>query len=119
MRKEERYAFNVGEEGLNYDVLDKSYNGSTQSFLLRNGLKPGLKVLDEGCGSGVMTAWIANAVGETGHVTAIDNSPEQLSLARRTLKHHGMNNTETLVCSAYDITSLGENYTRDPSKCDF
>jgi ubiquinone/menaquinone biosynthesis C-methylase UbiE len=37
-------------------------------------LKPGLKVLDVGCGTGAISKDIAALVGETGHVTGIDNT---------------------------------------------
>jgi SAM-dependent methyltransferase len=35
-------------------------------------IRPGDRVLEVGCGQGDMTAVIADAVGETGHVTAVD-----------------------------------------------
>ena len=31
---DEKYDFDIGEEGLSYDLLDESYNTSTQKFLL-------------------------------------------------------------------------------------
>jgi ubiquinone/menaquinone biosynthesis C-methylase UbiE len=37
-------------------------------------LKPGLKVLDVGCGTGAISKDIAMLIGETGHVTGIDNT---------------------------------------------
>ncbi len=107
---EEKYDFEIGEEGLSYDILDESYNTRTQQFLLEAGLTQGMKVLDVGCGAGVMTAWMAGQVGDQGHVTALDNSPEQLSVAKQRVEKSGLSNVETKVLSAYDIEKLGERY---------
>ncbi|STX27538.1 Putative methyltransferase [Legionella beliardensis] len=106
----EKYDFEIGESGLSYDLLDESYNASTKKFLLDAGLAKGMKVLDVGCGAGVMTSWIANYVGKEGYVTAIDNSPEQLKVTHRTLQQNKIANVSTTVLSAYDIAELGENY---------
>jgi SAM-dependent methyltransferase len=46
------------------------------------GIRPGMRVLDIGCGNGVTTAALAELVGETGHVTGVDFSEERLALAR-------------------------------------
>lgn len=107
---DEKYDFDIGEEGLSYDLLDQSFNSSTKKFLLNAGLTQGMKVLDVGCGAGVMTSWMAHQVGKEGHVTAIDNSPEQLSVTQRTLKNQPISNVTTKVLSAYDIDQLGEKY---------
>src|SRR5436190_2176638 len=107
---DEKYDFDIGEEGLSYDLLDQSFNSSTKKCLLNAGLTQDMKVLDVGCGAGVMTSWIANQVGNGGHVTAIDNSPEQLSVTQRTLKNQNLSNVTTKVLSAYDIEHLREKY---------
>ncbi len=46
------------------------------------GIKPGMHVLDVGCGSGITTAALADLVGEKGHVTGLDFSEERLDIAR-------------------------------------
>lgn len=105
----EKYEFNVGD-GLDYDILDKSYNETTQRLILKNGLKPGMTVLDVGPGAGVMTAWLSQQVGDTGCVVALDESPEQLDVTRSTLKRLNVNNVKTMVHSAYDIGSLDKKF---------
>jgi SAM-dependent methyltransferase len=47
----------------------------------RLGLQPGLDVLEVGCGTGQVTAWLADAV-RPGSVTAVDFSPEMLMRAK-------------------------------------
>lgn len=46
------------------------------------GLKPGMRVLDVGCGNGITTAALAEVVGPSGHATGLDFSDERLTEAR-------------------------------------
>ena len=45
------------------------------------GIKPGMHVLDAGCGSGTTTAILKEVVGDTGRVTGLDFSASRLSEA--------------------------------------
>ena len=49
-------------------------------------LRPGEHVLDAGCGTGLLTREIAIAVGPSGCVVGIDNSPDMLDPARKRCK---------------------------------
>ncbi|KAL2168334.1 hypothetical protein VTG60DRAFT_7378 [Thermothelomyces hinnuleus] len=52
-------------------------------FLLdRLQLRPGMRVLDVGCGPGNLTAHIASLVGSEGSIVGVDPSPERIGLAR-------------------------------------
>ncbi|MBC7246912.1 MAG: methyltransferase domain-containing protein [Actinobacteria bacterium] len=53
------------------------------------GIRPGSRVLDAGCGTGLIIPWLLEAVGEAGHVTALDIAERMLALARE--KHAGPN----------------------------
>jgi ubiquinone/menaquinone biosynthesis C-methylase UbiE len=46
-------------------------------------LKPGMSVLDVGCGTGAITRGIAERVGPTGHVLGIDSSDHLIDQARQ------------------------------------
>lgn len=46
-------------------------------------LKPGMSVLDVGCGTGAITSGIANMVGASGRVVGIDNHSEFIEKARQ------------------------------------
>jgi ubiquinone/menaquinone biosynthesis C-methylase UbiE len=46
-------------------------------------LRPGLSVLDVGCGTGAITAGIARAVAPAGRVVGMDRDESLLDIARR------------------------------------
>ena len=108
--KDEHYELEIGPEGLSYDLLDKAFNETTQAFILKAGIKSGMRILDVGCGGGVMTAWLARQVGPNGRVMAIDNSPEQIEFARQRLLKHQLTNVDFQVVSAYDIAKLDQKF---------
>jgi len=47
-------------------------------------LKPGERVLDVACGTGIITRAAAEQVGQTGTVTAVDLAPDMLNVAKAT-----------------------------------
>src|SRR3989304_3662154 len=55
-------------------------------------LRPGMKVLDVGCGPGRLAIPIAEAVGSTGEVVAIDVQPGMLRQAKQKADAAKMNN---------------------------
>ncbi|HOF41902.1 MAG TPA: class I SAM-dependent methyltransferase [Candidatus Hydrogenedentes bacterium] len=52
-----------------------------QRFLEMWAIRPGMRVLEPGCGAGRLTAVLAEAVGPEGEVVAYDLSPEMVRLA--------------------------------------
>lgn len=67
-------------------VLDRRNIENSYSSLLGL-LKEGLSVLDVGCGSGAITADIAQRVGEKGKVVGIDLSQNLIELAQKNFAH--------------------------------
>jgi SAM-dependent methyltransferase len=55
-------------------------------------LRPGMRVLDVGCGPGRLTVPIAEKVGSQGEVVAIDIQPRMLARAREKARQAGLNN---------------------------
>lgn len=110
MSSKETYEFEVKAGGLEYDILDSNYNPATQAFLIQSGLKPGMTVLDVGCGAGVMTAWLAKQVGPMGQVIALDNSEDQLSHTIERIKREHLDNVETHALSAYELDTLHSEF---------
>lgn len=69
------------------------------------GLKPGMRVLDVGCGPGVTTASLAQCVGASGSVVGVDRSIERIDHAKN---KYGRENVE-YVCRNFfdDLDDLG------------
>ena len=72
----------------------------------RSGIKPGMAVMDLGCGSGAFTTFVARAVGEQGKVYAVDIQPEMLRQLEHKLarpENRDITNIEPRQASAYQL----------------
>lgn len=69
----------------------------TRDILLRAGLKPGMRVLDVGCGVGDVTSIAADLVASSGEVLGIDISGEALAIAEQRMRASGRNHTRFLT----------------------
>ena len=105
------YHHGVGQNGLSRRVvLNQLINQNTHQFLINSGLKKGMRVLDVGCGAGFMSIAIAEAVGPTGKVIAMDNSPEQLEIAQELLLGYDLPQLEFVQKSVGDLVNLEEKF---------
>lgn len=66
------------------------YNGYTEHALRQAGLRPGMRVLDIGCGPGDVSFIAARLVGPTGTVLGVDAAPEMVELARTRAAEQGL-----------------------------
>src|SRR5207248_1490046 len=106
-----KYIIDIGEQGSEgLEKLDYCFNQTTKEFLLSVGLKQAKHILDIGCGSGVMTCWMAEQVANNGKVIAIENDINQLNAAKRNAEKRSINNIEFKLCSAYEIEALNEKF---------
>lgn len=74
-----------GHTGSAASWLDAHYAMARPEYeaMLRSvGLRPGWRVLDAGCGNGAFLPLLAELVGPTGHVTALDLAPENVAAVR-------------------------------------
>ena len=55
--------------------LDAVFDPVTRAHLTRLGIPPGARCLEVGAGSGSIARWMADQVGEAGHVLAVDLDP--------------------------------------------
>lgn len=74
---------------------------SHAAFLIPR-LKPGLRVLDCGCGPGTISMGLARLVAP-GEVVGIDREPSQLELARNNAHAHGVTNVRFETASVYEL----------------
>jgi len=87
------YVLKTGASGAaRLDFQNKFLHPKSAEHLARAGIRAGQVVLDIGCGNGSMTKYLAQIVGDTGRVYAIDRSQEQLELARRAIEDAGYKN---------------------------
>jgi ubiquinone/menaquinone biosynthesis C-methylase UbiE len=69
-----------------------------------------MTVLDVGCGTGMVSAWIASKVGSAGRVVGVDVSNEQLEFARERATGLGLRNLDFLALSASDLREVGMQF---------
>jgi ubiquinone/menaquinone biosynthesis C-methylase UbiE len=82
-------------------VLDNLLTRAMASrFVGRLDLKPGMRVLDFGCGPGRLTLPLARAVGAGGEVLAVDLQAEMLARVERRAASAGVSSIRTLRASA-------------------
>jgi ubiquinone/menaquinone biosynthesis C-methylase UbiE len=72
-------------------------------------LKPGIIVADVGAGSGYFTRRLAQAVGETGQVLAVDIEQKMLDYNKQELDKLGIVNRARFILGKPDDPSLDEN----------
>ncbi len=107
----ETYSLSVGENDLaRMTLLNDIYMSYCIDFLFENGLKQGLSIADVGCGPGNVSLWLAEQVGETGKVVAIDNSDEQLNVLNKRIAEKQFKHISTYQCDIYEIDQLNEKF---------
>jgi cyclopropane fatty-acyl-phospholipid synthase-like methyltransferase len=79
----------------------------TERMLSGAGIGAGARVLELGCGSGDVTLLIANRVGPTGEVVAIDRSQPQITAATDRLISAGHRNVQFAVAEVDDFQPTG------------
>jgi len=90
-----------GKERL--DILSRTLNESTASFLDRSGIRQGMKCLDLGCGGGHVTRAIAARVGPAGQVLGLDFDGREIELATATTDRDTFGNISFAELDAYEL----------------
>jgi len=74
-------------------MIQAQFYGELSEEILRlAGLRPGMRVLDLGCGAGDVSLLAATLVGPTGSVVGIDRAEEPLAVARKRAAAAGLAN---------------------------
>ncbi len=96
------YVLATGDAAANrLRLLHDIFGPGTCELLRRAGLTRGMRVAEIGCGTGLVTSWIASEVGPSGAVFASDVSHEQLNVAARNAAEAGLKNVSFQPASAY------------------
>ncbi len=100
-------------QALHYGIDDEQTRNHTQRLQRTNEvlaaaleLKPGMRVLDAGCGTGGSACWLAEQFGV--HVTGLTISPRQAKLARENADRRGLADSVRFVCGNYDRLDASE-----------
>ncbi|MFF1796516.1 methyltransferase domain-containing protein [Kitasatospora sp. NPDC058263] len=81
----------------------RSRTVANSAAYLRPELRPGQAVLDVGCGPGTITAELAELVGPTGRVVAVDTSAEVLESAARYAADRGLANVVFEIADVHGL----------------
>ncbi|HEX3251091.1 MAG TPA: class I SAM-dependent methyltransferase, partial [Pyrinomonadaceae bacterium] len=86
VNRRSEYVLATGDAAVNrLRILHNVYGPGARELLVRAGIKPGMTVADLGCGTGMVTQLLAELVGPTGAVIAVDYSGAQVEQARALL----------------------------------
>lgn len=88
-------------------VIDNKLRGMIENIdkeMEFMGVKPGMRVLEAGCGSGFISPVLSKAVGENGFVVSVDIQEEMIKKARR--KRGCLRNVDFRTESVSDLSSV-------------
>jgi SAM-dependent methyltransferase len=87
------YALTLSDEELRryHDMAARSHASEADLWDLA-GVAAGARVADVGCGPGAVSAYLAELVGPTGHVSAVDGTEEAVAAARATVAAANLDN---------------------------
>ena len=83
---------------LENDFMEK--RGGSASVVERLRLEPGMRVADIGCGPGRLTLPIAERVGPSGEVVALDLQPKMIARVERRSRDRNLTNVKTIHSGA-------------------
>jgi ubiquinone/menaquinone biosynthesis C-methylase UbiE len=83
------YTSSTGLGFTHRDIVESHFAACAPAYrtaLGEAGIKPGWRVLDAGCGSASFLPWLAELVGPTGHVSALDLAEENVRLVSEEIR---------------------------------
>ncbi len=76
-------------------------------IISKMGLRPGMKVIDLGAGTGYMLPWLSKAVGPKGKVYAAENQPALVDLLEKRVAREKLTNVEVVLSTDTDVPIAG------------
>jgi len=90
-----QFGTGIGEEELDrLEAQGAAIAPATRMIFAEAGIRPGMRVLDIGCGAGDVAFVAADLVGPGGFVVGVDNSPDALARARLRAGQRGLAQVE-------------------------
>jgi len=94
-----------------YDVISAEwpvYRGGRIAAINLMALRPGHRVLDIGCGTGLNFSQLQQRIGPGGSITGVDASPQMLAQAQRRVDSAGWHNVQLILAdaTALDLAAL-------------
>ena len=80
----------MGTEVARLEAQGKAIAPATRMIFVEAGIRPGMRVLDLGCGAGDVAFVAADLVGPGGCVVGVDRSPDALARARLRAEERGL-----------------------------
>ena len=103
-----RYGSGIGEDEVaRLEAQSRVLAPPTRMIFAEAGIRPGMRVLDLGCGAGDATFVAADLVGPGGSVVGLDHSPEALARARLRAGRRGLAQVEFIEADIHDAAPGG------------
>ena len=109
----EQPSYVLGHSERELDRLSRqatAFEPFTRQLLLEAGIKPGMRVLDVGCGSGDVALLVAEMIGRLGMVVGVDRADAAVERAQSRAKTRGLSNVHFVTG---DPVELGFEYRFD------
>ncbi|TNE48654.1 MAG: methyltransferase domain-containing protein [Deltaproteobacteria bacterium] len=88
----------------------KRDNTGTQRYLMDAGIGPGMHVLELGCGGGEVTEVLADLVGPSGTVVALERNEKMLAMAEQRMEKLGSKHAQFVFADATGDLSALESF---------
>ncbi|MEM6461758.1 MAG: class I SAM-dependent methyltransferase [Pseudomonadota bacterium] len=95
---------------LRYRLFNEIYEPGTIRRLSDLAVSPDMEILDIGCGIGDTACYFARHIVPDGHVTAFDQAPELIEVARRQAAEHEIGNVTFICASAQEFPFPTERF---------
>ena len=98
-----QFGTGIGEKELDrLEAQGAAIAPATRMILAEAGIRPGMRVLDIGCGAGDVTFVAAGLVGPDGSVVGVDRSPDALARARLRAGQRGLTQVQFIEGDIHD-----------------
>jgi len=105
------YVASVGKEDEDrLAIQHECFEKGTEDFIDRLNIINGMKILIIGCGAGDETLLFAKRIGQSGSITAIDISEEQINVAKDKAERTGITNITFKTLAAENLMEIKDEF---------